>query len=146
MIFWPSYTWYFDPFTHGISNPYPWDFDPYTRYFDPSTHGITNPLLMVYRSPINGILTPLSIIFDPPTHGTPTPHSWYFDPPYMVIWPLPMVFWPLYTLYFYPYPWDFYLLPIIYRPPNHGIKTPQAWYSYSLCMVFWLSTDRVSIR
>ena len=41
---------FYDPPTHGISNP--WYFDPpYPWYFDPPTHGILTPLPMVYWTP-----------------------------------------------------------------------------------------------
>ena len=56
MVYQAPYPWYYDPFTHDISNP--------------PTHGISNPLSMVYMkpsthgilsSPIHGISNPLLI-------------------------------------------------------------------------------------
>jgi hypothetical protein len=97
--------WYFDPPTHGISTPYPWNIEPpthdilsppthgistpYPWYFDPPIHGISTPIPMPgwYIDPLtHGISTPLSMVFWPPYHGISTPYACYFDlPSYLLI-------------------------------------------------------------
>ena len=65
IVFWPQYPWHIEPPfhglltpNHGISNLYPWYFDPltlvfwtpYSLYFVPSIHAISNLLSKEYRT------------------------------------------------------------------------------------------------
>jgi hypothetical protein len=63
-----------NPRPMGFWAPYPW-------YFDPNTHGISNPQSMECWPPTYGISKPYPWYFDPPSHGIANPYLWYFDPP-----------------------------------------------------------------
>ena len=51
MIYRTTYSWYFEPPTHGTSNPLSMMYrTPYSWHIEPPTYGISNPLPMDYRT------------------------------------------------------------------------------------------------
>jgi hypothetical protein len=69
----PPYQWYYQPPTHGISDPNGillllthGILNPYTWHIEPTTYGISNPILMVH-------LTPYPWYIEPPIHGISNP-------------------------------------------------------------------------
>ena len=90
------------PLSMVCRTPYPWYIQPlthgivicYTWYLKPSLHGILNPLLMAHR-------TPYQKYCDPPAYGVSNAYGIL----------------TLYPCYFDP-------LPMVYRPPSHGMLDP----------------------
>jgi hypothetical protein len=51
MVYRTTYSWYFEPPTHGTSNPLSMMYrTPYSWHIEPPTYGISNPLPMDYRT------------------------------------------------------------------------------------------------
>ena len=136
MVFWPLYQWYIEPPIHGMlshmhviwpfypwnsesptlgmSTPDQWYFDPLCIVFWPATHSISNPLPMIYR--------PHSWYFDHLIHVSLTLDPWYFE------LSIQKMFTPIL---------DIVTIPIVYRPPRHGIFTPSMYgISTPLPMVY----------
>ena len=110
LVLWSPYPWYYDPLTHGISNPlsmvfsttYPWYVEPLSMVFWHPFHDNLNPLSMIFW-------TLYSWYFDPPTHSISIPYPWFIEPTTYGILTL--------------YPWYCYL-------SIHGISLHNFWSSY----------------
>ena len=76
MVYRPSYPWYIDPPTHGISTPLPMVF---------------LLLSMIYRPPTYGVSTPYPWYIDPLPMLCRSLYPWYINPPtHGILTPLPM--------------------------------------------------------
>jgi hypothetical protein len=84
MVYWPPYPWYFDPPTHGMSNPNHGILTSYPWYFYPSIYGILTPLPMVYWTPYPWYIeSPTHVIFTSLLKGN-VDDKWNI---FVVIWP-----------------------------------------------------------
>ena len=90
-------------------------------------------------------------------HGISTPLPWYFDPPYN-LQVVDIAYTNInFSCSFEPLPWNFepplknkmVWFAMVFRPPSHGILTPQftkCWYSiyqYQLYMLIWAICHRI---